>query len=192
MRNLFFIFLIAIIIPSISVAKVSSNKKITVGWLERIFIPSIDSTLRAKLDTGAKTSSIDAEIIDIKNSKVEDDKYGKIIFTVEDMEGKKKTLKRKIVRWAKIKKKGSTSGYIRRPVVLMQYCVAGKLITEEVNLSNREHFNYPVLIGRNMLTEAGLVIDTSQTYTKKPDCEKDTLKDIEPEDKQEDNTTKPE
>ena len=160
-------------------AKVSSNKKITVGWLESVFIPSIDSKLRAKLDTGAKTSSIDAEIIDVKNSDGDDDKYGKIIFTVEDMDGNKKTLERKIVRWAKIKKKGSTSGYIRRPVVMMKYCIAGKLITDEVNLSNREHFNYPVLIGRNMLTEAGLMIDTSKTFTKKPNCDKEQDEDPE-------------
>jgi hypothetical protein len=181
MKKLFFLIIIALLTPSLADAKVSSNKKTTVGWLESVYIPSIHARLRAKLDTGAKTSSIDAEIIDIRNSKSDKDPLGTIIFNISDLKNKNKTLERPIIRWAKIKKKGSTSGYIRRPVVMMEYCIAGKLITDEVNLSNRQHFNYRVLIGRNMLTEAGLMIDTSKIYTKKPNCEKEIDEDGKPD-----------
>nr|WP_232224186.1 RimK/LysX family protein [Mastigocladopsis repens] len=33
----------------------------------------------------------------------------------------------------------------------MKFCIAGRWIEEEVNLAERDNFNYPVLIGRNML-----------------------------------------
>jgi hypothetical protein len=79
-----------------------------------------------------------------------------------------KTFERKIVRMVRIKKKGG--GYIRRPVVEMTFCVAGKTIREEVNLANRENFIYPVLIGRNMMRHAGLLIDPSRTHITNPAC----------------------
>lgn len=149
-----------------------AEEKTTVGWVEKVMLQDVGMTVSAKLDTGAKTSSIDAEIVDIaKTAKSHKDHPGeKVVFTVgsDDKAEPKKTFEREVVRYVRIKKKGG--GYIRRPVIEMTFCVAGRLITEEVNLANRENFIYPVLIGRNMMQHAGLVIDASRKYISKPAC----------------------
>lgn len=67
-----------------------------------------------------------------------------------------------------IKKK--EGGLQRRPVVTMTFCIAGRLIKDEVNLSDRGHFNYEVLVGRNMLTSGNLIIDASKAFTARPNC----------------------
>ena len=67
------------------------------------------------------------------------------------------------MRWVKIESR--TKDYIRRPVVRMKLCIAGRWIEEEVNLSDRDEFNYSVLIGRNMLKKAKLAIDSAKTFT---------------------------
>jgi hypothetical protein len=163
-------------------AKTKEDKRVLVGWVEKVYIPAIDSQFKAKLDTGAKTSSISAEVIDLKeNDKekrkkmkeegIDDPSHGTVIFAIEDEDGKKRTIERMIERFVRIKTK-KEDNYIRRPVVNMQFCVAGALVEEEVNLADRDHFNYPVLIGRNMLEQSLLVVDASKTYTARANCPK--------------------
>jgi hypothetical protein len=170
-------FLVACLLPFASTA--AKPKPVIVGWVEKVHIDSLDTVFKAKLDTGAQTSSIDAKIIDIvkpeKDDDDDDDKHGRVIFSVEDNDGKARTLERRINRYVRIKTK--TGGYLRRPVVTMTFCIAGIPIKEEVNLADREHFIYPVLIGRNMLKDGRLVIDASTTFTSDADCEDESDKD---------------
>lgn len=156
----------------VSQAWAEPAKKTRVGWVERLRVEDVDLQVRAKMDTGATTSSIDADIIDIaKSGEKSGDKPGeKVVFSiVDEKSGEKKTFEREIQRYVRIKKK--EGGYIRRPVINMTFCIAGKRVTEEVNLANRENFIYPVLVGRNMLAHAGLMIDASETLVSRPNCE---------------------
>ena len=168
----------------ITAVRAAPQEDITVGWVESLYIEAIDTHFNAKLDTGAKTSSIGADILDVveytpeamKEGKSGQDKpakgaLGRIIFTIEDDKGVKKTLERDIVRWARIKRKGN-AGFIRRPVVKMRFCLAGHVIEDEVNLAVRSRFIYPVLIGRNMLEKGGLVVDASRKMTAPSTCPK--------------------
>lgn len=162
----------AVALLGASQAWAAPAKKIRVGWVERLRVEDVDLQVRAKMDTGATTSSIDAEIIDIaKSGEKSGDKPGeKVVFSiVDEKSGEKRTFEREIQRYVRIKKK--EGGYIRRPVINMTFCIAGKRITEEVNLANRENFIYPVLVGRNMLAQAGLMIDASETLVSRPNCE---------------------
>lgn len=134
------------------------------GWVERIKVVSVDMTAKAKLDSGAATSAINAEIIKIFKR----DKQEYVLFRVVVEDEELQPLERKIVRWVRIKKK--EGGHIRRPVVIMSMCLGDQKVTGEVNLSSRDNFIYPILIGRNML-EDRIVIDAGRTFTKKPSCE---------------------
>lgn len=142
-----------------------------VGWIEEIAISEVGTVVKAKLDTGAKTSSIDAEIIDIrKTGKETPTSTGDtIVFALTLKEGTIKTFERAVNRYVRIKKKGG--GYIRRPVITMQFCIAGRKVQEEVNLANREGFVYPVLVGRNMMRDADIMIDASKMFLSRPTCE---------------------
>ena len=142
-----------------------------VGWVEEIAISEVGSVVKAKLDTGATTSSIDAEIIDIRKTGEHTEKTtgDTVVFSVAMEKGGEKTFEREVNRYVRIKTKEGS--YIRRPVITMGFCIAGRMINEEVNLANREGFIYPVLVGRNMMTHADLVIDAGKTFLTKPTCD---------------------
>jgi hypothetical protein len=139
-----------------------------VGYLEKVRVPHVDVVFRAKMDTGADTSSMNAEIIDMKKGSQTEDGKGYVIFTLDSDGGKSSHIKRPLVRVSRIKLRGG--GLQRRPVIKLDFCIAGVLVHEEVNLSNRENFKYDLLVGRNMIIKAGLIIDSNQTYTSKPNC----------------------
>lgn len=142
-----------------------SQEKNVLGWVEWIIVEPGHLMVKAKLDTGAKTSSIRAKVT--KEYKKDHETW----ITYEITDGKKASvsLDSKVVRWVKIKKKGKNAGFLRRPVVKLGFCIGGKLIEGEVNLSPRSGFLYPALIGRNML-KRHILIDTHKTYTTKPSC----------------------
>ena len=145
----------------------------TVGWVENVRVQDVDMILRAKLDTGAKTSSLDARVLDTKENPNPPAGYTEdtVVFSVMDEETKKaRVFERDVVRYVRIKLKGD--GYIRRPVVKMTFCIGGRLTEEEVNLAERDNFIYPVLIGRNMMQHANLLINASRTFMTRPACKK--------------------
>lgn len=166
------LFPLILVLLSTSLAHAAEPKDPkVVGWVEEVKIEDVDVTLKAKLDSGAKTSSIDAEIIDIrKEGKAKKGYTGEVVvFSVKDRADKSNTFERKIVRYVRIKKKNA-GGYIRRPVIVMEFCIAGRAVREEVNLANRENFIYPVLVGRNMMQHAGLAIDPARKHVSSPHC----------------------
>lgn len=145
----------------------------TVGWVENVRIQDVDLVLRAKLDTGAKTSSLDARVLETKKNPSPAEGYtdDTVIFSIMDEKtNTSKVFERDVLRYVRIKLKDN--GFTRRPVVRMTFCIAGRLTTEEVNLAERDNFIYPVLVGRNMMQHARLLIDAGRTYVSRPACKK--------------------
>ncbi|MBV6623653.1 MAG: RimK/LysX family protein [Rivularia sp. (in: Bacteria)] len=139
----------------------------TVGWVENGKILGVEKDIKFKLDTGAKTSSINAEILEKPDDKSESG--GMIKFRYTNTEGVTKIFERPVERWVRIK--DGEGGYFRRAVVKMKFCVAGRWIEEEANLADRDDFNYSVLIGRNMLKKGKFVINSAESFTAKPNCQ---------------------
>lgn len=134
------------------------------GWVEKITLSDSSHTIKAKLDSGAKTSSVDAEII--KTFTRDGKKIALYRVMLDD--NVTETYESRLIRWVRIKdKKG---GYIRRPVVRMHFCIGKKTLKGEVSLAERGHFIYPVLIGRNMLEKGNILVDTSRTFIIEPKC----------------------
>ncbi|MGF1522852.1 MAG: RimK/LysX family protein [Leptolyngbyaceae cyanobacterium] len=144
----------------------ASGPKQTVGWIEVGQIVDADNTTEFKLDTGAKTTSINAEILAAPDAGSE--AGGMIRFRFIDTDGDSQVFERPIVEWVRIK--DGAGGFFRRPVVTMELCVAGRWIEEKVNLADREQFDYSVLIGRNMLEAGSLVVDASAKNVAATDC----------------------
>ncbi|EAZ89781.1 ATP-dependent zinc protease family protein [Crocosphaera chwakensis] len=138
----------------------------TVGWIEKGNIVGLDEPLEFKLDTGATTTSINAEIISKPDNETE--AGGMIKFRFINGDDTSAVFERPITRWVKIK--DGEGGYFRRPVVEMKLCIAGRWVEEEVNLADRDQFNYSVLIGRNMLKKGNLAIDSNKKFTNKSEC----------------------
>jgi len=130
------------------------------GWLETVFLEPWHRRVTAKLDSGAKTSSLHADNVE------HFDKNGRpwVRFSMVDIEGRHLptlVVERELVRTAVIKSHENESS--KRDVVMMTVCKNGKDFEEEFNLVDRSKFNYPVLLGRSFLKDLGLV-DANATF----------------------------
>lgn len=142
------------------------ERKTVLGWVEKATLAGSSHTVKAKLDSGAKTSSVDAEIV--KTFKRDGKKF--VLYRVMLDDNISETYESRILRWVRIKMKNG--GFQRRPVVKMHFCIGKKKLVGEVSLAERGHFIYPVLVGRNMLEKGDILVDTSRTFLSKPDCKK--------------------
>ncbi len=163
---------ISVLVSQMAMAKSPATERHVVGYVERVVIPRLKASYKAKMDTGAATSSIHAEVIEIHEATKDSDEKGYVVFTVDTGKKGEHQLKKPITRMVNIKKK--EGGTQQRPVIEMTFCIAGVLVHEEVNLTNRDDFNYDVLVGRNMLIKGGFIIDASKDFVSKPNCPDDT------------------
>lgn len=138
--------------------------KARLGWVEEIHLADPEFHLDAKLDTGADTSSIHAENIQI----IRREKRLFVRFEVENRDGEEKTLVLPLERKARIKKKGVEEIQIR-PVVKLGVCLGEVFEVIEFSLVDRSHFEYPVLIGRNFLA-GNVILDPSRSFSQNPSC----------------------
>lgn len=185
-----YVYLIVILLSATSTLvfakELVEQENITVGYVERIKIVETDTSIKAKLDTGATTSSIHADIIEKDSNTI----LFKLIYE-KDGKAKEETFKKDIKRTVRIKKKGGKQKYTRRPVVEMTFCIAGRVVTGEVNLADRGNFNYDILVGRNMLKAGNLIVDASQSFASKPNCAKlDVEKSLAKRENKKANTTR--
>jgi hypothetical protein len=135
------------------------------GWVEQVNLLAPRIPLKAKLDTGAETSSLDARII--KKFR----KGGKrwVRFQLTDREtGEEFVLVRERVRTIGVVQHDGSSQ--SRPVVVMEFCLAGKVLQTEVSLIDRSEFIYPMLLGRKTIGSFALV-DSAHTFLSSPDCD---------------------
>jgi hypothetical protein len=139
------------------------NRKV-VGRLEIVRIYPGNLRLRARLDTGAKNSSLDAQNI----AEFERGGQSWIRFDVTNHKGKTVTLERKIYREVKSKRKHGSPR--KRLVIKLSICLGSILREVEVNLVDRSEFNYPMLIGRSFM-ENHLVVDPAVKFVTRPNCE---------------------
>jgi hypothetical protein len=134
-----------------------------VGWVERVKIYPGEVILEAKLDSGAKTASIDAR--DIETFERKGTPWVRFRIVNRDAHGL--ALKRPLVRETKIQRHFGKRQ--RRPVVKLGVSVGDLYREVEVNLVNRSGFIYPMLIGR-MFMKKQLLVDPARRYTVAPEC----------------------
>lgn len=141
------------------------------GWVEKTRIMAMDAEVKAKLDTGALTSSLHATDIE----RFERDGEDWVRFEVEvederDEDDRSETFERPVYRDVIIRGAG---GEERRPVVLMDVCFGSVVHEEQFSLEDRSDMLYPVLIGRRTIQHLG-VIDVTRTFLNDAECEIDS------------------
>jgi hypothetical protein len=141
----------------------NAESKDVVGWIEKVRICPGNVVVHAKLDTGADNCSLNAPHIEFFHRG--NDTW--VRFDLTNREGKTVTFERKTVRIAKIKRKGAKCQ--ERPVILLGICIGSVYKEVEVNLVDRSHYKYQMLIGRKFL-KGDLLIDSSVKYTVEPQC----------------------
>ena len=149
--------------PILASSPIAAQNKDIVGRVEKVRICPGDLVLRAKLDTGARNSSLHAPGI----TKFEKNGEAWVRFSLKDHRGEEATMERKLVRQATIKQKAADSE--KRPVIMLGICMGRQYREVEVNLVDRANFNYPMLIGRSFMS-GHFVVDPELKYTIEPDC----------------------
>ncbi len=107
----------------------------TIGLVEEITLLSEkEKKVKARIDTGAKSNSIDKKLADSLN-------LGPATKTT-------------LVR--------SANGQSLRPVLNIDIILAGKRLRGRFTIADRKGLKYRVLIGRNILEKSGFLIDPSK------------------------------
>ncbi len=123
------------------------------GWKEWVKVGSMADVMRAKLDSGARTSSLHAENVE----EFERDGRKWVRFSIKEPEKDSKSIlvKAPLKRIARVKNTDGTME--RRFVVELNFSVGERQFREEFNLNDRTGLTCPVLIGRNALRHLGYV-----------------------------------
>jgi len=147
-----------------STDKDDSDVQTVAGWVEHVTLPNHERKLKARLDTGAKTSSIYAKDVDMDER--DGDRW--VTFTVPgDEDGDDLKLEKKVRRVVRIKR--GDDEYDRRYVVDMEVCFNGSIHETQFSLADRSHLNYPMLLGRRFLDDVALV-HSGKSYITDPGC----------------------
>jgi len=137
---------------------------VILGWVEPVYLTDPGVKVKAKLDSGAETSSLDARIV----KKFRKDGKRWVRFALTDPKtGEEHVLVRERVRTIGVVQHEGENQV--RPTVMMQMCIANRLLDVEVSLIDRSEFSYRVLLGRRALKSFAL-IDPGNTNLTQPRC----------------------
>ncbi|MCG5512304.1 RimK/LysX family protein [Ectothiorhodospira shaposhnikovii] len=158
------LFLIPVQAPA-DAEQVHPTQQQIMGWVERVEIFPEGIQLKAKMDTGATTSSLNA-----LNKKIfERDGREWIAFDIIDPENEQNTVRieREISRYVRIIR--HDGNHQRRPVVRIGLCMGEVYREAEMSLIDRTQLTYQALVGRNHMRGA-ILVDSSRTRTQPPAC----------------------
>lgn len=131
------------------------------GWREWVQLPDIGIPwIKAKLDTGARTSSLHAYQV----KRFEKDGASWVRFRVRPWQESTEDEVEVEVPVHDVRRVRSSSGHVEeRFVVKMKISLVGRVVTAEVTLSNRDAMGFRMLIGRQALRRRFLV-DASSSF----------------------------
>ena len=181
----------ALILPSTmalaaeSEAKNDQRPPETLGYVEWVVMQDTSLRLKARLDTGAKTSSLHA----VNVEPFEKDGAEWVSFQIPlgdhedqptegelDHEDVILEFERPVERTVLIKRKGAPSQ--KRYVVMMDFCIAGTTHTTQFSLTDRGKFSYPALLGRRFMRDDNILIDSADAFMAEKECEYMTLEEL--------------
>ena len=142
--------------------------RVIAGWVEKVRIENQAYEVKAKLDTGARTSSIHAS--NIKSFKKDGERWVKFTLELTDNKDKKHTLKLEKPRSRRTNIKNHDGEHDKRAVVDLDLCFNGNTYTTEFTLADRTEYIYDVLLGRQFLKKIAIV-DPTKTFLTLAKCE---------------------
>jgi hypothetical protein len=157
----------------------------TLGFVEWVVMKDTGLRLKARLDTGAKTSSLHA--VNVEEFERNDQEWVSFQIPLGDHEDQPgggevdhqdviMEFERPVYRTVLIKRKGADSQ--RRHVVLMKFCIAGTVHETQFSLTDRSNFSYPVLLGRRFMRDDNILIDSANSFLAPAECEYNTLETL--------------
>jgi len=136
----------------------TADGKLIQGEEEWMYIKAINHNVKARIDTGATTSSISA--IDIEMFERDGKDWVKFKLAHNDKETKEFELP--VVRIVTIRQ-SSTEERTDRPVIDAWVQIGDLKTKTEFTLNDRTHMTYPVLLGRTFFRDVA-VVDVSKKF----------------------------
>lgn len=155
--KLFIILLLTLILSPNAFAKE------VIGWVENVHLLPGKVLIKAKMDTGAKSSSLHCDCV----AEFIRDGERWVRFVITGIDGEPVTVEKKVVRTVKIKR--HFGDVQQRDVVRMGICIGDQYEETDVSVIDRSGFNYSLLVGRTYLKDK-FIVDPSQQFTVNPDC----------------------
>ena len=123
----------------------------SIGWREWIYLPKFDDfAIKAKVDTGARTSALHATQI-----KEYDNNGKKLVSFRLHQSNKHIDISTQLIRYLKITSSFGDSEI--RPLIRLKIRLGERSWFTEVTLTKRTRMTYPMLIGRNTLMKKYLI-----------------------------------
>ncbi len=145
-----------------SQSETASIASISVGWREWVKLPKLGlGAIHAKIDTGAKTSALHA--IDIETFGPID--RPKVRFGVKPIDGNEDLViycTAPIIDRRYVTSSNGESEF--RTIIQTDLAIGGESWPIEVSLTNRENLMHRMLIGREAMDAAQLVVEPSEDY----------------------------
>ena len=143
--------------------KPSPKDKILIGRQEFCDLPQMGvERIRARIDTGAKTSALHAYNIEVIQGENGEDL---IAFNTHPENRRRKDAPLAILPFFDRRKVISSNGIPEeRFLVKLDIKIGDQMLTTDVTLTSRHKMSFPLLLGRNTLIQGGFVVDVSQGY----------------------------
>lgn len=132
-------------------------QKEIIGPTASLSVEEADLIYEARMDTGAANTSLHATDLEIEGgsaAKMKDNIGKTLWFTTQNEAGEARRLSAKIVKVSRVK---NSQGSETRYMVALHLGFDGKERQVKVNLRDRSHMDYRLLIGRNWLKDKYIV-----------------------------------
>ncbi len=152
------------------------------GFVEWMVMKDTGLRMKARLDTGAMTSSLHAT--DIEEFEKDGEEWVRFRLPLDDHndidspenQGIVLEFERPLERTVLIKRKGASAQ--ERYVVRMEFCIAGKMHETQFSLTDRGHFTYPALLGRRFMSDDNVLVDSADSFLAEERCDYKAIDDI--------------
>jgi hypothetical protein len=138
----------------------------TIGWREWVSLPALDvDWIKAKVDTGARTSSLHAFDIERFRSRGQD----MVRFLVHpDQRSVERTVYAE-ARLLEMREVRNSGGLLEsRPVILTTVGILGEVVEVELTLTRRDMMGFRMLLGRQAVRNRFLVDPGRSYYSERP------------------------
>ncbi|MBT8241171.1 MAG: RimK/LysX family protein [Acidimicrobiia bacterium] len=127
------------------------------GWREWVGLPEFDiEWIKAKIDTGARTSSLHGDDIEVTGDNVS--------FTITPWQGSELDSVRvttELLDWRTVRSSSGESE--ERPTVLVEIRILDQLVPVELTLTRRDQMGFRMLVGREGLRNR-FTVDSGRSY----------------------------
>lgn len=147
----------AVLLASMT-AQASTPVKKTAGWLETLVFPANGLKVTAKLDTGAKSSVVDAE--DVETFEKNGEPWVRFAVRAKKGSDDKRVFEARVTGKKRIR---TSFGRETRRTVSLWVCLGGLRRRMLFTLGERDHMNYRVILGRRAL-EGRLLVDSALKF----------------------------